>query len=123
MTVDGKPARDAKLGYSFLTRAFKSGDTVNVHIPRRLTLTRMGGKVSFSYGAIVLALDERVEDIDLTVSGEIKSYSPTDAGVKCREAVRVTMEDGRSFTLIDYASAGAEWDKPKNKISVWIDEE
>ena len=123
MTVDGKTAEDAGLGYALITRSFKAGETVNVHIPKKLSLTRMGGKVCFSYGAIVLALDERVEDINLTVSGEVKSYRPTDTGVKCREAVRVTMENGKSFTLIDYASAGAEWDKPKNKISVWIDEE
>lgn len=121
MTVNGAPAvADAK-GYARLTRAFKAGEEISLQIPRALTLHKLNGKYALTYGAIVLALDERAQNMDVCISGEIASFKSVETEFKVREALAVTFTDGQTLTFVDYASAGADWADKRNRIGAWID--
>ncbi len=121
-TVDGVVARVNELGYAVIDREWCDGDTVEVVIPRDLTTMRLNGKVAVSYGCIMLALDERNQDIDVKVSDKITKIEPMVTDFKTREAYKVTFSNNVTVNMVDYASAGKEWNKPDSRVTVWIDE-
>ena len=121
MTVNGVIAEADARGYARLSRVFKAGEEIKLCIPRTLTLHRLNGKCALTYGAIVLALDERAQDIEASVSGEIAAFEKAEVDFNAREAYAVTFTDGQTLTFVDYASAGADFDNAKSRIGVWID--
>ncbi|MBO5946052.1 MAG: glycoside hydrolase family 127 protein, partial [Clostridia bacterium] len=122
-TVDGKVAEVNKLGYATIEREWCDGDTVEIVIPREFTTMRLNGKICVIYGAIVMALDERNQDINVKVTDKITGVEPITASFPTREAYKITFSNGVSVNAVDYASAGAEWDKPNCNVTAWIDEE
>jgi hypothetical protein len=121
MTVDGESAVADEKGYVLIRRAFKAGDTVKIMIPRELCLHRLNGKYALTRGAIAFALDERNQSLDVCIAGEILGYEEIQPEFSVREALAVTFSDGQKILFTDYASAGAQWDHAKNKVTVWID--
>ena len=122
-TVDGKAAKVNELGYAVIEREWCEGDTVELVIPRDLKTMRLNGKVAVSYGCIMLALDERNQDIDVKVTDKITKIEPMVTNFASREAYKVTFSNETTVNMVDYASAGAEWNKPDCRVTVWIDEE
>lgn len=122
-TVDGKAAKVNELGYAVIEREWREGDTVELVIPRDLKTMRLNGKVAVSYGPIMLALDERNQDIDVKVTDKITKIEPMVTNFASREAYKVTFSNETTVNMVDYASAGAEWNKPDCRVTVWIDEE
>ena len=122
-TVDGKAAKVNELGYAVIEREWCEGDTVELVIPRDLKTMRLNGKVAVSYGPIMLALDERNQDIDVKVTDKITKIEPMVTNFASREAYKVTFSNKTTVNMVDYASAGAEWNKPDCRVTVWIDEE
>ena len=122
-TIDGKVAEASALGYATIEREWCEGDTVELVIPREFTTQRLNGKVAVTHGAIVMALDERNQDIDVKVTDKIIKIEPMVTNFASREAYKVTFSNGVSVNMTDYASAGKEWNKPNCRVTVWIDEE
>ncbi len=123
MTVNGEIAIPDAKGYALLCRAFAAGEEIRLFIPRELTLHTLNGKRALTHGAIVLALDERNQKLDVCIGGEIADAKPIKPDFPAREALAVTFTDGQTLHFVDFASAGAKWDHTKSRISVWIDGE
>ena len=75
-------------------------------------------------GPLVLAADERIvgeEPVCEPVINEKGTvpYKRTSVGVRHNLALEIPTTDGKTLTLIDYASAGADWDN-ETKIAAWI---
>ena len=81
----------------------------------------MNGKYALTRGAIAFALDERNQSLDVCISGKILGYEEIQPEFSVREALAVTFSDVQKILFTDYASAGAQWDHVKNKVTVWID--
>ena len=84
-------------------------------------LFRSNNKVALTKGCITYALDERNQDINVKLDGKICSIKEIDPGFNVREAFEVEFDSGEKLFFTDYASAGSEWDKAKNNVTVWID--
>lgn len=122
MTVNGEIAKDDGKGYAHFTRVFEAGEQISIRIPRSLTVHRLNGKQAFTLGAITLAMDERNQSMDVAIGGEAVSLCPIKTEFPTREAYAVSFSDGQTIRLVDFASAGASYAHPKNRLSVWIDE-
>ena len=120
MTVNGKDESANELGYVILKKCWKSGDVIEIDIPLELKLTELNGKLSLSRGAIVYAIDERNQSLNVEISDKIAHDEKIAAHFFTRDARRVTFEDGKSVIFTDYASAGANWSDENCRISVWI---
>ena len=120
MTVNGECATPDDLGYVTLSREWADGDTVDLVIPRELTVTELNGKIAVTNGIIVYALDERIQNLDVKLSGKIISAEKITPDFAHREAMRITFENGASADFVDYASAGWDWGNKKNRLTIWI---
>lgn len=123
MTIDGKRAEANENGYAALTREWRDGDVIDVVISRELTTTELNGKIAVTNGIIVYALDERNQDIDVKVTDKIVKAEVITPDFFCREALRVTFDNGNEVNFVDYASSGSEWDIEKSRLTIWIDKE
>ena len=123
MTVNGKPAKKNEKGYATITKEWCDGDEIEIVIPRSLTVTELNGKIAVTNGIIVYALDERNQDINVKLSGKITDAELITPDFFCREAYKITFENGASANFVDYAAAGSEWDAPKKNVTIWIDKE
>ncbi len=121
MTVNGDTAVADALGYYNIEKVWRDGDTVEIVIPRRLTVTTLNGKIALTNGIIVYAIDERIESIDKKLSERIVKVEDACVPIAVREAKMVTFDNGESALFVDYASAGSEWDAKKNRITIWAD--
>lgn len=123
MTVNGSVATKDEKGYFVISKEWTVGDVISVVIPRKARAIELNGKVALTKGAITFALDERNQDINVKFDGKIKSVKPQKPDFSAREALEVELDNGKRVLFTDFASAGAEWDKDKNNITVWIDKE
>ena len=123
MTINGKPAVPNGLGYAAITKEWCDGDAIEIVIPREITVTELNGKVSVSNGIIVYALDERNQDINVKVGTKITNAEVITPDFYCREAYKLTFDNGASASFVDYAASGSEWDVEKQNITIWIDKE
>jgi DUF1680 family protein len=121
MTVNGKVAEPDALGYALVDKVWHKGDTLELYIPKEIVVHELNGKIALTSGVVVLALDERNESIDKALSKNVLSVTKIDTPFRTREAYRIEFEGGEVADFVDFASAGSEWDKPKNKMTVWID--
>ena len=71
----------------------------------------------------MLALDERNQDIDVKVTDNITKIEPAVTNFASREAYKVTFSNGFAVNMVDYASAGKEWNKQNCRVTAWIDGE
>ena len=123
MTINGKSAVANEFGYATITKEWCDGDTIEIVIPRKLTVTELNGKISVSNGIIVYALDERNQDIDVKLGTKITNAEVITPDFYCREAYKLTFDNGASANFVDYAASGSEWDVEKQRITIWIDKE
>lgn len=121
MTVNGKIATPDEKGYAILTDALTAGEEFKIVIPRTLTLHDLNGKHALTNGAIVLALDERNQDLDVAIGGTPEKSERICPDFPAREALSVRFSDGQTLRFTDFASAGAKWDQKDCRLSVWID--
>lgn len=123
MTINGKSAVANEFGYATITKEWCDGDTIEIVIPRELTVTELNRKISVSNGIIVYALDERNQDIDVKLGTKITNAEVITPDFYCREAYKLTFDNGASANFVDYAASGSEWDVDKQRITIWIDKE
>ncbi len=123
MTINGESAKANATGYAVLTREWCDGDVIDVVIPRELTVTVLNGKIAVTNGIIVYALDERNQDLDVKVTDKIVKSEVITPDFYCREALRITFDNGNEVNFVDYASSGSEWDIEKCRLTIWIDKE
>ena len=123
MTVNGDKAAE---GYYTLTKAFASGECVEVCMEMQLKAHYLNGKIAFTYGPLTLAIDELKATRELkkpVVVGEELSYKlvPAQEG----EIVRIECEltDGDTLLLADYQSCGKKWLSDKPFMTVWFNSE
>ena len=121
MTVNGTVAEPDELGYALITKKWQEGDVITVVIPREVRPVELNGKLALTRGAITFALDERNQDINVKLGGDITSVKEIKPDFAVREALEVEFDGKTKVLFTDFASAGSEWDKPKSNITVWID--
>ena len=123
VTVNGASAKADSFGYAALTKTWTSGEKITVQVPKKLTVTELNGKISVSSGIIVLAVDERIENIDVKVTEKIVKSEKISVPFSAREAYNVTFDNGTTVKMVDFASAGWDFSHEKGRITVWLDKE
>lgn len=123
MTVNGEYIAPDERGYVILERIFSKGDEIKIKIEKQIRVHELNGKIALTSGAVVLALDERNQNLDVKVSDTIELVEKSITPFSSREAYEITFDNGARLSFVDFASAGAEWDKTNSKITVWIDKE
>ena len=111
-------------GYLCLRRVFSSGDRVELSGTIPLITERIGGSVAFRYGSIVLARDENKEERFSCAAPDTDEKPnfrmlPPEKG----EMIRMEMEQKAGLPPVlftDYASCGKQWNREKNKVTVWM---
>jgi len=78
--------------------------------------------IALFYGPLTLAADSRTGKaagsvFDFEPRGEILSDKEITAGVPCMLKIRFTDKNGKDFYLVDYASAGKDW---QTEIAAWL---
>jgi DUF1680 family protein len=110
-------------GYTEIKRVWADGDEVTLAYKTSLKVHRLNGKCAVTKGAIVYARDERYGDgfgENVKIADEPTYAHTRTTGVDVNEEIEIVTEDGKRIRLCDYASAGADWRKGKNKVSVWL---
>ena len=123
VTVNGEAATPDALGYHTIDKVWQTGDVIEVVIPKKITVTELNGKLALTSGIIVLALDERCQDINVKLNEEIVKVEEFTPDFAAREAYLITFRGGVSARFVDFASAGADWANAKPNMTVWIDKE
>ena len=123
MTVNGEKAKSDSFGYATLNKVWKCGETIDVVIPKNMTVIELNEKISVSSGIIVLAVDERIEDIDVKVTDKITRVEKITTPFPSREAYNVTFSNGTTVKMVDFASAGWDFSHEKGRITVWVDKD
>ena len=95
------------------------GIELNVDVSPRVIL--LGGRAAVVKGCVVLAADCRNADIDTKVTPVISSCVPGGRDFPCRLSCDVTFAGGEKLRMTDYASAGADWERPDRFITAWLD--
>ncbi len=120
MLVNGKAASDAE--YCDVSGCYQAGDKITFEWKRVLEKHALNGKIAFTYGAIVLAVDsaKSSSDIKLPVRvPETPAYKVLEPEED--ELVRIECQTDEGILLLtDYQSCGKNWAQENNKISVWL---
>lgn len=103
-------------------QASKNGE-IDVEFSYGLKIETVAGKVAVKYGAIVLCSDERVGKIDNVLSDKIVREKDVKTEFESKIAKDIEFSNGVKTTLIDYSTAGNNWDDDNCAISVWHDME
>gem|GEM_PF-6978984 len=81
----------------------------------------LGGKAAVKKGCVVLAADCRSADIDSVASSGIRSDRPVSSPFPSRMSRRILFSNGTKIDLVDFSSAGADWNAPRRYMTVWLD--
>jgi len=81
----------------------------------------LNGKIAVKRGCIVMAADSRMADIDAKLSGRIAFDMPSSSDFESRLCRELVFDNGTVIKLVDYASAGSNWDDPGNIVTAWFD--
>ena len=84
-------------------------------------MTKLGGKAAVKKGCVVLAADCRSADIDSVASSGIRSDRPVSSPFPSRMSRRILFSNGTKIDLVDFSSAGADWNAPRRYMTVWLD--
>ena len=120
VVVDGVSYTETE-GYIVVDKEWGEQERILLEFPMGLTAHELNGKTAFSYGPIVLALDESKGNGDLNrelvlePSAE-KLQRLTEKALLCLE---MDAQNGK-LLFTDYASSGKEWEREDSKISVWL---
>jgi hypothetical protein len=82
----------------------------------------LNGKTAFSYGPLVLALDEgkgnKDIDKDICLADEVGYLEKAKDGEMLR--YRIKRVGGEDLIFTDYSSCGKNWETSNSKTSVWL---
>lgn len=119
---DAQPVRPGT--YAEIRREWKPGDRIVLQFDFRVMPVRQDGFICLRRGPMVLARDARLGD-DVETSVSIRCSADGSACVtaaapcvNCLEAFDILQDDGTTFPVIDYASAGKTWDD-QSKMAAW----
>ncbi len=96
---------------------------ITIKFDNKVKTTLLNGKVCVTKGAIVYAIDERSQNLDVAVSKDIISAKSTKKKFDCMDSLEVTFANGEKVILTDYAFAGKNWNDNNCKVSVWLEAE
>ena len=111
-------------GYYIVDKVWDN-DEIVLDFPMSLQKEELNGKTAFTYGPVVLALDEAKGNIGINENIRIKSNTGKVELPEPKEMLRYRMEreNGKDLIFTDYASSGKNWENSENRISVWLDVE
>lgn len=119
--------RDIKVdnGYVTIKRTW-GDDTIEIKCAAPVVAVLKNGKIAFTKGAIVLASDQRIADIDNVYEKKVKNGKPVRScaafNARFRSNVCVEVDFGAKPSLLcDYAQAGKNYDEDDCVITVWHD--
>jgi DUF1680 family protein len=117
----------ASEGYVKIKRRWQNGDIVNVLLPMEVKMHKLGGKVAFTRGPIVLARDSAKEGSD-SISSPIRPMMPS--SFRLVDAIKdemvrgyLALENGEELLLTDYSSCGKKWNSRLANITCWLNVE
>lgn len=123
MTVNGETVAVTPNTYYEIDRVWSGIDKLTLVMPLEMKTVELNGKLAMEKGNIVYALDNRNQDIDVKVGGNIVSDEPAQKDFECRSARVVKFGNGATVKATDFASAAADWDRKDCYMTVWMDEE
>ena len=103
-------------------KACKDGE-IDVEFIYDVVVHKLNGKVAVKYGAIVLALDERLSSVDVKLSDKIVKVEDVKTEFESKVAKKIEFSNGQEVVMVDYMTAGNNWDEDNCSISVWNDVE
>lgn len=88
----------------------------------QIETVELNEKTAFTYGPLVLALDEEKGNKDINESILLKENTGKVEIPSNKELFRyrVERENGEDLVFTDYASSGKNWGNSEDKISVWL---
>lgn len=109
--------------YKSVSKVWKKGDVIEVQIKKGIKAFVVNGYTSYSYGPIVLARDDKKEQVagNLScVNFDLDKATFNRVPEKAQEMVRFEVyAENEKIILTDYASCGKLWNE-ENKLSVWF---
>lgn len=114
-------------GYYKIEKVWQDGEKITLDFRTELKEIHKNGKTAFTFGVFTLARDEGKESGDIT-----EEFTPVREGGNLvykiidpqeGEQIRIllTCKD-KEILLTDYASCGKNWAAPRNRITVWMNE-
>lgn len=95
--------------------------TISFHFALALERKQMNGKYYFQYGELILAEDERLDkEAGNKAFGTTYTVEPLQVDFDHHYAVKVTDENDTTLSLVDYMSAGKEWNGDNKYVNVFI---
>ena len=126
LNLNGKPC-DIKAvdGYIAIKRKWNE-DVLSVKCSTPVKATVKNGKIAFTKGAIVLASDKRIADLNKPFTRKVKDGKTVRSCVafnaRFNSNVCVEVDFGESFSLLcDYSQAGKNYDDENSGVTVWHD--
>ena len=110
-----------KDGYFIVDKVWGENEKLILDFPMQLQEDKLNGKTAFTYGPLVLALDETKgnrnidKEIVLSKEGRLEKTLPTEL-----LRYRLKRANGEDLIFTDYASSGKAWAQSEDKISVWL---
>ena len=98
-------------------------DVINLEFKSHIYPQQFGNKIAVTNGLIVFAIDNRIDNIDKTATSNIESISYVKEDVPCNAEIEVKFSNDEIIKMVDYSSAGSNWYRGKNRITVFIDKE
>ena len=119
MLVNGKMAEGE---YFDASGHYAQGEEITFLWSRALEVHQLNGKIAFTYGELVLAVDSAKSDADIRLPVKL-SGAPVYKLLKPEESELIRIEcqtDSGILLLTDYQSCGKMWTEENNIISVWL---
>ena len=98
-----------------------NNDIIPINFEFGLVAKELKDKIYVTKGPIVFAADDRIQDLDVKATNEIKEFKKIKTPFESNEAFDVTFSNGNAIKLVDYGSSGSNWHRGENKISVFLD--
>jgi DUF1680 family protein len=120
VTVNGK--KYSAIANTYFENCDKFGEktVISLSFDMPYTVRTIGDRACVTKGAIVYALDERIQNLNLVATDKITSARSVKKKFECTDCVEITFSNGAKATFVDYAFSGREWDKDY-RVSVWFD--
>ena len=108
-------------GYFIVEKVWKEAELI-LELPMQIEKVELNEKTAFTYGPLVLALDEGKGNKDINESILLKENTGKVEIPSNKELFRyrVERENGEDLVFTDYASSGKNWGNSEDKISVWL---
>jgi DUF1680 family protein len=111
-------------GYLFIERVWQDSDTVEISFRAPVKMRVINGKIAFTRGAITLARDKRLDDIEsplnvIAKDGKtVRAKRVKNTVFNANLTLQLKTRDGK-ITLCDYAQTGKNYDDDNTGMTVW----